>query len=631
MVAQLTWLMICLPLAGALLSGLFMRRLGPQLAHRCAIVAVGAALILSTWLFWYFVIAAHSPMTQMVYPWLNDTLYVGILCDPLSMIMSWVVLFVSLLVHVYSIGYMAGDPGYQRFFSLVSFFTFAMLMLVCSPNMLQMFFGWEGVGVASYCLIGFWFKRPTAADGALKAFLVMRVADCGFFIAIAVLYSVYQHLNIVEMIHDTQPLHRYLTLGAYKVEAGTVVAWGLLWGAMGKSAQIPLHLWLPESMEGPTPISALIHAATMVTAGVYLMCRMSFVIITVPQVGTAMLAIGLLGACMMGVVAIIQQDIKRVIAYSTLSQLGLMMAGCGAGLFPLAMFHLFTHASFKALLFLAAGSLIIGMHHEQNLKKMIGCGRSMPITAVCFILGSCSLVALPGFSGFYSKDLLIAGVTYLYGVGSWPHILLIMAAFISVIYIFRVVGLVFMLPGNHQPKEVNWTMTMPMIFLALMSVFQGFFMADWMTSTQALGPWLVMTKQGYTTVSLMQAELKGPIYEHLLISPTFWGTLGLIVLNCRKPYLISDALQKWGKGVVENGFGLEWVYQRIALLWQSVSFLASRCDTAFLDGVFVMGAGRFTNHIAGLFKQRVQIHLYQNIFMMVLGLIILFVMVWWYV
>ena len=625
----LAWIMMCLPLCGAMLACLGYVW-GHRFAHRASIGAMLLAFVLSSYLVFQYIYMGVPATYGIIYAWLSDVFSVGVCLDPLSVIMCWCVCCVSLLVHIYSITYMAKDTGYPRFFAAVSFFTFAMLMLVCAPNLLQLFFGWEGVGVASYLLIGYWFTKPAAADGALKAFLVNRVADCGFFIAIATLYAVYGHLDIVRMWQDQSPLYQLVSVGGLSIPAIQIAAWGLLFGAMGKSAQMPLHLWLPESMAGPTPISALIHAATMVTAGVYLMCRMSFVMNGVPAAGHIMCWIGLIGACLLGVMAIVQDDIKRVIAYSTLSQLGLMMSACGAGLYPLAMCHLLTHAGFKALLFLAAGSYICAMHHEQDLRRLTGVGRSMPLTSVCMIIGALSLVAMPGFSGFYSKDLLIEGFRGLYGATALTSYMWVLAAWISAAYVFRVVGIVCVAKGSRRAQESDWRIGLPLVVLAFISLFAGMWIAPWIIQKGALGPWVDTLAQVQNVMTQLQDDLPWGIYTHALSSVVFWGTVAVSLWQCYKPHWLSDRLVSWCPGVWRLGYGFEALYRCICTAWQRLAGWCGLFDSCLLDGAVVMGLAKNTGRLSHWLSARIQIHLYQHLFMMLLGVGVLAVLVWWY-
>ncbi|MDA8561899.1 NADH-quinone oxidoreductase subunit L, partial [Gammaproteobacteria bacterium] len=408
-------MVMLLPLFGAVIAGLFGKFIGVKSSHRITIFFISLSFILSCYLFYKTVIFGISVSEGFLYHWVTSGTFsfdIGLLLDKLSATMIVIVTFVSLAVHVYTIGYMDGDPGYQRFFCYVSLFTFAMLTLVLADNLLLMFFGWEGVGLVSYLLIGFWFKREPAVFGSLKAFLVNRVSDVGFILAIAAVLMYFNSLNFLAIFDNVQLVADKTVSIIPGVESKVITAISILLfiGAMGKSAQIPLHVWLPESMEGPTPISALIHAATMVTAGIYMVARMSPLFEYSVATLSFILVVGASTCLFMGLLAVFQQDIKKVIAYSTLSQLGYMTIALGASAYDAAIFHLITHAFFKALLFLAAGSVIIALHHEQDMRNMGGLASRMPITYLTFLIGAFALSAIPPFSGFYSKDAIIEAV-----------------------------------------------------------------------------------------------------------------------------------------------------------------------------------------------------------------------------
>src|SRR6188768_2024254 len=450
------------PLVGAIVAGLFGKQIGRAGAHTVTILGVLVSFLISAWvLFAVAVDGAHFNAT--IYEWMRVgplKMEIGFLVDGLTAMMMTVVTFVSLMVHVYTIGYMADDPGYQRFFSYISLFTFSMLMLVMSNNFLQVFFGWEAVGLVSYLLIGFWFTRPTAIYANLKAFLVNRVGDFGFLLAIAIIFMVFGTLDyapVFDSVGRYANIPVYLlpdwfaveTVQEHGVKVITVICIGLFIGAMGKSAQFPLHVWLPDSMEGPTPISALIHAATMVTAGIFMVARMSPLFEQSEAALSFVLVIGGTTAFFMGVLGIINNDIKRVVAYSTLSQLGYMTVALGASVYNVAIFHLMTHAFFKALLFLAAGSVIMGMHHEQDMRKMGGLFKYMKITAITCWIGSLALIGKPFFSGFYSKDLIIDAVKDMHhlqpgnGIATYAYWCVMIGVFVTAFYSFRLLFMTF--------------------------------------------------------------------------------------------------------------------------------------------------------------------------------------------
>ncbi|MGH8042214.1 MAG: NADH-quinone oxidoreductase subunit L, partial [Rudaea sp.] len=403
------------PLVGAVVAGLFRNQIGRIGAHSVTIAGVGASCVLSFYVLYQMVWGGASTFNENVYTWFqvgNFSTHIGFLIDRLTALMMVVVSFVSLMVHIYTVGYMAEDPGYQRFFSYIALFTFSMLMLVMANNFLQLFIGWELVGLVSYLLIGFWFKKPSAIFASLKAFLVNRVGDFGFILGIAGVLYFFHTLDYATVFAHADSLNGKTLdiLGATPWSAATVICLCLFVGAMGKSAQVPLHVWLPDSMEGPTPISALIHAATMVTAGIFMVARMSPLFEHSETALSLVLIVGATTAFFTGLIGIVQNDIKRVIAYSTLSQLGYMCAALGASAYAAGVYHLMTHAFFKALLFLGAGSVIVAMHHEQDMRRMGGLRKYMPITWITMWIGSLALVATPGFSGFFSKDQIIEAV-----------------------------------------------------------------------------------------------------------------------------------------------------------------------------------------------------------------------------
>ncbi|MFN7097883.1 MAG: NADH-quinone oxidoreductase subunit L, partial [Gammaproteobacteria bacterium] len=481
---------ILLPLFGSIIAGLFGKQIGKRGAHWITIVPVGISFLLSVYVC-KLVILNNLNFNGVIYTWATSGAFsfdVGFMIDRLSALMMMVVTFVSFLVHIYTIGYMEGDSGYQRFFSYISLFTFAMLMLVSANNFLQLYFGWEGVGLVSYLLIGFWYKRESANQGSLKAFLVNRVGDLGFILGIAAVITYFGTVDYSSVFSQAPALAAAHTM--IHIMPGvtwsviTVICLLLFIGAMGKSAQMPLHVWLPESMEGPTPISALIHAATMVTAGVYMVARMSPLFELSATALSFVLIIGSTTALFTGILALVQNDIKRVIAYSTLSQLGYMIAALGASAYSAGMFHLFTHACFKALLFLAAGSVILGMHHEQDMRKMGNLWKYMPITYVTFLVGALALCAIPPFSGFYSKDTIIDAIHVASIPGAkYAYICVLLGSFVTALYTFRAFFLTFHTKERmdehtrehiHESKAV---VLVPLIILAIPSILMGWFFA----------------------------------------------------------------------------------------------------------------------------------------------------------
>ena len=478
------WIVLA-PLVGAIVAGLFGRAIGRGGAHWVTIVAVAISTVLSAVAYWDVVVAGNPGFDGTVYTWgvVGDLeIAIGFLIDELSVTMMAVVTFVSLMVHIYTIGYMADDPGYQRFFSYISLFTFAMLMLVMSNNFLQLFFGWEAVGVVSYLLIGFWFDRESAIRANLKAFLVNRVGDLGFLIGIACLFMYTGSLQYADVFGAAPGLTETTMPGPWGAPWSvlTFACICLFIGAMGKSAQFPLHVWLPDSMEGPTPISALIHAATMVTAGIFMVARMSPLFEHSETALSVVLVIGAITALFMGLLGLVAHDIKRVVAYSTLSQLGYMTVGLGASAYAASIFHLGTHAFFKALLFLAAGSVIIALHHEQDMRRMGGLRKYMPITWITSLIGTLALIGTPGFAGFFSKESIIEAVhnSTVPGAGfAWVCVLL--GVFVTALYSFRMYFLVFHgteRMDEHAREHLHETpavVTAPLVLLAIPSVVVG--------------------------------------------------------------------------------------------------------------------------------------------------------------
>jgi NADH-quinone oxidoreductase subunit L len=474
------------PLAGAVIAGLFGRQIGRAGAHWVAIIGVAASFVLSLLVFKQIVLDGAPVHNASVYTWLVSggiRFEIGFLIDKLTALMMVVVTFVSLMVHVYTIGYMRDDPGYQRFFSYIALFTFSMLMLVMANNFLQLFFGWEAVGLVSYLLIGFWYRRESAIYANLKAFLVNRVGDMGFLLGIAAVLLYFNTLDYAEVFKAAPDFARHTIeiIPGYAWSLMTVVCLLLFIGAMGKSAQVPLHVWLPDSMEGPTPISALIHAATMVTAGIFMVARMSPLFELSETVLSVVMVIGAVTALFMGLLGVVQNDIKRVVAYSTLSQLGYMTAALGASAYAAGIFHLMTHAFFKALLFLAAGSVIIALHHEQDIRKMGGLYKYLPWTYGTFLIGTLALIGFPGFSGFFSKDAIIEAVhaSQLDGSGL-AYAAVLSGVFVTALYSFRLLFLVFHTRermdahAREHLHESPLVVIGPLVLLAIPSVIAGF-------------------------------------------------------------------------------------------------------------------------------------------------------------
>ncbi len=567
------------PLVGAAIAGLFCRIIPRWVAHTAAIAGVAIAFIASVFIFQD--VMAGNTFNGSVYQWLSSgdyTFEVGFLIDQLTVTMMLVVTFVSLMVHIYTIGYMQDDPGYNRFFSYIALFTFSMLMLVMSNNFMQLFFGWEAVGLVSYLLIGFWYTRPTAILANMKAFLVNRVGDFGFILGIGLVLAHFGTLDY-KTVFEHAPEMAKSTITLYAgCEGGTVMLMSaicilLFIGAMGKSAQIPLHVWLPDSMEGPTPISALIHAATMVTAGIFMVARMSPLFELSDTALTFVIVIGSITALFMGFLGIIQNDIKRVVAYSTLSQLGYMTVALGVSAYSVAIFHLMTHAFFKALLFLGAGSVIIGMHHEQDIRNMGGLRKYMPITWITSLIGSLALIGTPFFAGFYSKDSIIEAVALSHLPGSGFAYFAVMAGvFVTAFYSFRMYFLVFhgeerfgkahegahethakqddhaahddhhadavheehhgLAPGQ-KPHETPWVVTLPLVLLAIPSVFIGYVGIEPMLFGDYFKGTIYVDASVHKVMEELAQHFHGPLAmaTHAVSTPVFWLALGGVVLS----------------------------------------------------------------------------------------------------
>ena len=683
------------PLLGAILAGLFGRRIGRAGAHTVTILGVAISCALSGWVLWQLVGQGAAPFNQNVYTFFQVGAYeahVGFMVDRLTAMMMVVVTFVSLLVHVYTIGYMEEDPGYQRFFSYISLFTFSMLMLVMSNNFLQLFFGWEAVGLVSYLLIGFWFKRPSAIFANLKAFLVNRVGDFGFLLGIAAVLYWFGTLDYATVFANAPTIQEQTVtiVGGQAWSVATLICICLFIGAMGKSAQVPLHVWLPDSMEGPTPISALIHAATMVTAGIFMVARMSPLFELSQTALQFVLFIGATTALFTGLIGIVQNDIKRVVAYSTLSQLGYMTVALGVSAYSAAVYHLMTHAFFKALLFLAAGSVIIGMHHEQDMRKMGGLRKYMPVTFWTSLLGTLALVGTPFFSGFYSKDTIIeaahAGAESMGWIGSYAYWAVLLGAFVTSFYSFRLLYMTFFGPerfrdahahgahdahthetrhepdvsghddhghhghGAHEPHESPWVVTLPLILLAIPSVVIGFltvgpmlFGSDVMGHHERLPFFLgaIDVAAARDTVAMVKEEVwHGPVAFalHGFIAPAFWlafsGFALATIMYWWKPELPAKAARIFAlpKRVLENKYGMDdlWIggFARGGVLLGRVS---RGNDEKVIDGVVVNGSARLVDLLSGLLRQTQSGYLYHYAFAMILGLIgLLGALVWWW-
>jgi NADH-quinone oxidoreductase subunit L len=612
---------------------------------------VAISFLLSCYLFNIFVLNNTPALEDSFYTWATAGMLrfdVAFLLDRLSITMCLIVLFVSFMVHIYTIGYMADDPGYQRFFSYVSLFTFAMLILVLANNFLLMFFGWEGVGLVSYLLIGFWFTREAATFGSLKAFLVNRIGDIGFILATAAVLMYFGTLDyhdvfrqVPSVVNQTIPIFRH---HAWPVV--TVICFLLFIGAMGKSAQVPLHVWLPESMEGPTPISALIHAATMVTAGIYMVARMSPLFEFSPAALTFILVIGGTTALFMGFLAVTQYDIKRVIAYSTLSQLGYMAVALGASAYDAAIFHLITHAFFKALLFLAAGSVIIALHHEQDMRKMGGLARILPITYATFLIGSLALCAIPPFAGFYSKDIIIEAVHLSTTPGaSYAYFCVLIGAFITPLYMFRALFMTFHtemreeISIRNHIQESPWVIWVPLVLLAIPSVLAGQVLIGPMLFSQPtlLGNSIFVLPQ-HNVLSHLASEYEGARLMALQAGKTlsFWLSIAGIITA----WLFVAVFPQWSEilkkrfsfiyKILQRKYGFD-DFNQIVLVHgtQDTGHLFYEVsDVKLIDGIVVNGSGEGIRWFAQAARRFQTGYIYHYALAMVLGILVFLI---WYV
>jgi len=643
---QLLYLVIPLaPLAGALVAGLFGQVTGRRGAHGVTIAGMLVSTVAAAAVF--VDVLNGNTYNGPVYTWLVSSdidFEIGFLIDRLSATMMLVVTFVSLMVHVYTIGYMADDPGYQRFFSYISLFTFFMLMLVSANNFLQLFFGWEGVGLMSYLLIGFWYERPSATYAQLKAFLVNRVGDFGFLLGIALVLMYFGTLDYATVFQAAP------TLAGNTIEILPGAAWSLMTviclllfvGAMGKSAQFPLHVWLPDSMEGPTPISALIHAATMVTAGIFMVARMSPLYELSETALSVVMVIGAITALFMALVAIVQNDIKRVVAYSTLSQLGYMTVALGASAYAAGIFHLVTHAFFKALLFLAAGSVIIALHHQQDMRKMGGLRKYLPVTYWTLLIGAIASAGIPGFSGFFSKDAIIEAVHLSRTPGAgFAYFCVLTTVFITALYTFRLVFMTFHGPehfhgeeehhGGHQPHESPAVVTVPLVLLAIPSICVG-----WLIGPALFGGYFgdaIVTAPAHDVLAQMGRDFHGvwAMIVHAFGTAPFWlavagiaaaawlyllrpdlpgviqGKVGILHTILERKYGFDEAYQwLFGDGAVRFGTGL----------WKGG-------DMAVIDGVFVDGSARAVGWVAAVIRYLQSGFIYHYAFAMIIGVLVL--------
>jgi NADH-quinone oxidoreductase subunit L len=635
------------PLAGAIIAGLFGRVIGRAGAHRVTIASVTISFLASCAVF--ADVLNGNEFNAAVYTWLTsgETRFeIGFLIDRLSALMMVVVTFVSLMVHIYTIGYMAEDPGYQRFFAYISLFTFSMLMLVMSNNFLQLFFGWEAVGLVSYLLIGFWYTRPNAIYANLKAFIVNRVGDFGFLLGIGLVLAHFGSLDYAAVFGQAP------SLADRTIEVLPGSAWLLLSviciclfiGAMGKSAQFPLHVWLPDSMEGPTPISALIHAATMVTAGIFMVARMSPLFELSQAALSVVMVIGAVTALFMAMVAVTQYDIKRVVAYSTLSQLGYMTVALGASAYAAGIFHLMTHAFFKAVLFLGAGSVIIALHHEQDMRRMGGLRKLMPITYATFVIGAWANAGLPPFAGFFSKDAIIEAVHASQTPGAGlAYAALLLGVFFGGLYSFRLVFYAFhgeprmdkgALAHVHESPPV---VTAPLVLLAIPSVLAGGWIGavvygEYFGSSIVVNPehaWIAQLAQAYHGV--------WGFLVHAVGGPAFWvafaGAALAWFLYIARPDLPKRIAIAFGPlyAIVERKFGFDELYSWLfaAGARQIGRGLWKGGDEAAIDGVMVNGSARVVGWFSGVLRLVQSGFIYQYAFAMILGVLLVLTWVLW--
>jgi NADH-quinone oxidoreductase subunit L len=641
-------IIVLAPLLAAIIAGLAGKQIGRAGAHWVTIIGVGMSCVLSLLVFKNMFWGGAEAENISVYTWaMTDGLRmeVGFLVDRLTALMMCVVTFVSLMVHIYTIGYMHDDPGYQRFFSYISLFTFSMLMLVMSNNFLQLFFGWEAVGLVSYLLIGFWFKRETAIFANLKAFLVNRVGDFGFILGIAGVVMFTGSLDYAAVFGQAGAIaaQNIQVLPGNPWNAMTVVCILLFIGAMGKSAQAPLHVWLPDSMEGPTPISALIHAATMVTAGIFMVARMSPLFELSTTALAVVIVIGAVTAFFMGLLGIVQNDIKRVVAYSTLSQLGYMTVALGASAYSAAIFHLMTHAFFKALLFLAAGSVIIAMHHEQDIRKMGGIRKYMPITYWTSLIGSLALIGFPGTSGFFSKDLLIEAVreSHWHGQGAvyWiAYLSVLLGVFVTALYSFRMFFLVF--HGEERMSEAEKShlhetpavVTVPLVLLAIPSAVIGWFTVGPVLFGDYFGD-AIYVSSAHDVLARMGEAWHGSLglLTHAVMTPVFWlaaaGVFAAWFLYLKRPD-IPDAIRQRTQGLY-NLLDRKYYFDDLYIKGFAAGgrgfgkFLWQKGDQLIIDGLLVNGTARTVGRLAGVMRHIQTGYLYTYAFAMIIGLTVL--------
>ncbi|MBD3754038.1 MAG: NADH-quinone oxidoreductase subunit L [Gammaproteobacteria bacterium] len=645
------------PLVGSMIAGLFGRQVGRKGAHFATIIGVAISTLLSAYVFKLFMIDGHEAYNAALYTWMvSDGIRfeIGFMIDELSATMMLVVTFVSLMVHIYTIGYMDHDedydhhnPYYQRFFSYISLFTFSMLSLVMANNFLQLFFGWEAVGLVSYLLIGFYMKRESAIQANLKAFLVNRVGDFGFILGIAMVFVYFNTVDYKEFFAQLT------TQRDVMIEIIPGVEWSMITlmlillfiGAMGKSAQMPLHVWLPESMEGPTPISALIHAATMVTAGIFMVARLSPAYELSETALSVVLITGALTAFMMGLLGLIQNDIKRVVAYSTLSQLGYMTAALGASAYAAGMFHVLTHAFFKALLFLAAGSVIIAMHHKQDMREMGGLRKYMPITYVAMLIGSLALIGFPGFSGFFSKDSILLSLNESERFGStFAYVLLMAGVFVTAFYSFRMFFIVFHgeeseYVRTHEMKESPWVVTVPLILLSIPAVVMGLPMIEPMLNGTYFGSAVFVAAANDTMMAVYNNYYHGVfdmIVHSFMTLPVFLALSGVLLawfLYIKQPNLPGKlkAMCPRGYYMLDNAYGFDRLNEIVFVngTRKLGAYFTRVVDQKMIDTGMVTNTFMAVYNAAVSLRQTQTGYMYHYAFVMIFGLLAMLVWVLW--
>jgi len=628
------------PLIGAIIVGLAGHRLGRTLSHSITILGVTVSTVLALYVFNHHVLKGAEVFNENIYTWMQVgglNMSIGFLVDNLTSVMLLVVSFVSLMVHIYTIGYMQEDEGYTKFFSYISLFTFAMFMLVISNNFMQLFFGWEAVGLVSYLLIGFWHHKESAVEASLKAFLVNRVGDFGFLLGIAVLLMFFGTLDYVETFTLASQVNGQTIFGDISVI--TVICLLLFIGAMGKSAQVPLHVWLPGSMEGPTPISALIHAATMVTAGIFMVSRMSPIFELSDVALTVMMVIGAITAISMGLLGIVQNDIKRVVAYSTLSQLGYMTVALGVSAYSVAIFHLMTHAFFKALLFLAAGSVIVALHHEQDIRNMGALRKKMPITYITALIGTLALIGFPGFAGFYSKDMIIEAVHFSnLPFADWVYYAVVFGVFITAFYSLRMFFMVFHGESRldqHAEEHVHETalsITVPLIVLAIPSVIIGYLTIEPMLFTGWLENSIYIDASAHGSVAALKEHFHSAfgLMLHAIATVPFWMMVG----GSLAAWVFTLYRTDWAKKIQERFHRTNYVLKSLYgfdrlndIVFVNGSrklgeFLWRISDMTIIDQFVVNGSARLMRFMGSVIRPVQTGYLYHYAFFMIIGLML---------